>query len=226
MYLELSIILLLIIAIIITLVIFYAHRGGNNVKVSNPITRDELDSGDLLFVRYDNPLGYFMRLVSGSVWTHVSMVYRDPDYKLYVMETANYPRPAYKNSKTKHKGVLFIPIEEWYQLNKNRDIAVMKLSTPRNFDREKILFEFSKVCNKKLDTLSINWFRLIKSKKYEEYNSLEDNITCYELIIHLLQQSGIAEKDYAPMSYFPRHIINGEIPLLKGFEYSKLRQIK
>jgi hypothetical protein len=226
MFIELIIILLLLTAVIVILLISYAHKGGNNVKISNPVSRDEFDSGDLLFVRYDNPLGYFMRLVSGSIWTHVAMVYRDPEHKLYILETANYPGPAYKGSKTKHKGVLFMPIEEWFQLNKKRDIAVMKFNTPRDFDRDSILYEFSKVSDRKLDTISINWSRLLLSKKYEEYKNLQENITCYELIVHILQQINAVEKEYAPLSYFPKNIINGDLPFKKGFEYSKLRQIK
>jgi hypothetical protein len=226
MYLEIIFIIVLLVATIVILIIFYAHRGGNNVKVNNPITRDNFDTGDLLFVRYDNPLGYFMRLISGSVWTHVAMIYRDEKQNLYVMETANYPRPAYKDSKTKHKGVLFMPIEEWFQLNRKRDISIMKLTTPGDFDKDSLLFEFSKVSDRKLDTVGVSWSRLIFNKNYEEYKNLQYNITCYELVVHLLQQSDIVEKELAPMSYFPRNIINGDLPLKKGFSYSRLRQIK
>ncbi len=208
------------------LLLFYAHRGGNNIKITNPVNRDNLKTGDLIFVRYDNSLGYFMRLASGSIWTHVSMVYKDPENNLYIMETANYPGPAYKGSKTKHRGVLFMPIAEWMTFNKHRDMAVMKLETPESFDRDILLNEFSKVSHKNLDTLSITWARLLFKRKYKQYGNIKQNLTCYELIVHLLQQSGISSKEYMPLSYFPKDIINNKLSLNPGFKYGKIQKIE
>lgn len=226
MYLEIFILLLLLSIVVVALILFYAHRGSKNIKATNPVNRDDLRTGDLIFVRYDNSLGYFMRLISGSVWTHVSMVYRDPENNLYIMETANYPGPAYKGSTTKYRGVLFMPIAEWMQFNKHRDIAVMRLETPTEFDRDILLNEFSKVSHKNLDTLSVSWLRLGFKRKYKNYGNIRHNLTCYELIVHLLQQSEIVSKEYMPLSYFPKDIINQKLPLEKGFKYGNLQTIK
>jgi hypothetical protein len=226
MYLEIFIILLLLTIIIVALLLFYAHRGNNNIKITNPISRDDLNTGDLIFVRYDNSLGYFMRLISGSVWTHVSMVYRDPENNLYIMETANYPGPPYKGSTTKYKGVLFMPIAEWMTFNKHRDMGVMRLETPSDFDRNVLLSSFEKVSHKNLDTLGISWSRLLFKRKYKEYGNIRQNLTCYELIVHLLQQSEIAEKEYMPLSYFPRDLIKRKLNLRMGFNYRKLQKIE
>jgi hypothetical protein len=226
MYLEIFILLLLLTIIVVALILFYAHRGSKNIKITNPINRDDLKTGDLVFARYDNSLGYFMRVISGSIWTHVSMVYRDPNNNLYIIETANYPGPAYRGSTTKYKGVLFMPIAEWMQFNKHRDMAVMRLETPPDFNRDILLNEFSKVSHKNLDTISVSWLRLLVKRKYKDYGNIRQNLTCYELMVHLLQQSGIVEKEYMPLSYFPKDIINEKLPLKSGFSYKKLQSLK
>lgn len=172
----------------------------------------ELYTGDLLFVRYDNSLGYFMRFWSNSPWTHVAMVYRAPDGNIYIMETANY---------AKSRGVLFMPLEKWQKLNKNCDISIMYLFTPEGYDRNRLLESFHKVKHKELDTFGISWLRLLNKKPYEGLK-LDENITCYEMVVFLLQDAGIARKDFSPSSYFPKNIIGGELKLNDDFSFSKL----
>ena len=173
----------------------------------------ELYTGDLLFVRYDNSLGYFMRFWSNSPWTHVAMAYRAPDDKVYIMETANY---------NKSRGVLFMPLEKWQILNKNCDISVMHLFTPGNYDRNRLLESFNKIKDKNLDTFGISWLRLLNKKPYKDLKNNE-NITCYEMIVFLLQDAGIARKDLSPSSYFPKNLIQGNLKLNDDFSFSKLK---
>jgi hypothetical protein len=104
-------------------------------------------------------------------------------------------------------------------------MAVMRLETPENYDRDTLLNEFSKVSHKNLDTLSITWTRLLFKRKYKQYGNVRQNLTCYELIVHLLQQSNIVEKEYMPLSYFPKDIIREKLPMRQGFRYGKLQKL-
>ena len=209
-------ILILILLVIVVVFIILRVSTASNETVSKSISSSELNSGDLLFVSYKNVLGTFMKAWSVSKWTHVAMVYKSPEGELYVMETANYPDI---------KGVLFLPIAEWYRYNKNCEIAVKKLHKPEYFNDTKILEIFESLVDKKLDTFGTSWFRLLTKK---EYSTLEEkeNITCYELVIYILQEANIVKKEYSPSSYFPRDMTRNELPLHKHFNFSELLSFK
>lgn len=209
-------ILILILLIIVVVFIILRVSTASNETVTKSITSSELNTGDLLFVSYKNILGTFMKAWSVSKWTHVAMVYKAPDGEIYVMETANYPDI---------KGVLFLPIAEWYRYNKNCEIAVKKLHKPNYFDDSKIIEIFDRLVDKKLDTFGTSWFRLLSKKEYSDLAEAE-NITCYELVVYLLQEANIVKKEYSPSSYFPRDMARNELPLHKHFNFSDLLNFK
>ena len=208
------IILMLLIIVIVLAIVRISVSSKETVEKTMSISN--LGTGDLLFVSYKNSLGAFMKAWSMSKWTHIAMVYKAPDNELYVMETANYPDI---------KGVLFLPIAEWYRYNKNCEIAVKKLHKPKYFDDTKIINSFEKLVDKKLDTFGTSWLRLLTKKKYA---TLEDkqNITCYELVIHILQEIDVVKKEQSPSSYFPKNIVDNSLPLHKHFSFSEMFKLK
>ena len=209
--------ILIVSAIIIIVIVRLTSENSSDQNVLNKqIFSHQLKTGDILYVGYKNSLGKFMKVWSGSKWSHTAMVYRTPTDDLYVMETANYPD---------RKGVLFLPIAEWYRYNSKSDIAVSSLKTPEDFNRDSLLFKFSEVKDKKLDTFGISWLRLIANRPYESIANRQ-NITCYELIVHLLQESSIAEKSLSPSSYFPIDIIRGKLKLKDGFSYRPIEKFR
>jgi hypothetical protein len=208
--------IILILLIIVIVLAIVRISVASKETVEKTISSSSLKTGDILFVSYKNTLGTFMKAWSFSKWTHTAMVYKSPDEELYVMETANYPDI---------KGVLFLPIAEWYRYNKHCEIAVKKLHKPTHFDDTKVLQAFEKLVDKKLDTFGTSWLRLLTKK---EYASLEDkqNITCYELVIHLLQEMNVVKKEKSPSSYFPKDIVRNYLPLHKNFSFSELHKLK
>jgi hypothetical protein len=218
-------ILIIILILIFTFIILRITFASNEIAKGN-IDIEDLKTGDILFVEYNNSLGNLMRVWSGSKWTHIAMIYEDRNGDKYVMETANYPRPLYKDSYIKHKGVLFLTLNNWLKYNHKRNIAVLKLNTPEDFDTAIFLKRFEEVHNKQLDTFNIKWFRLLYKKSYvSKETTLNENITCYELIIYILQESGVAKKIYTPDSYFPNDLIENKIILNKGFYFDKLKKL-
>lgn len=119
-----------------------------------------LQTGDLVFVSYNNFLGYFIRGWLGSAWTHVGMIMKHEN-KLYVMETADYSsvksstsklaKNSFKYSLPKNNGLLVIPFETWKSLNKNHTITFKHLRTPKDFDRRILIREFLKIQESNLD---------------------------------------------------------------------------
>lgn len=209
-------IVMMVLVVIFILIVLYRLNNSDGCKIIDSIESSKLDTGDLLFVSYDNSLGSFMRVWSKSRWSHVAMVYKSSNSEIFVMETANYPDK---------KGVLFLPIGEWYRYNRKSEISTMKLNKPDIFNPDNVLKPFEYICNKRLDTFGISWLRLLGKKEYKK-NNLEQNITCYEMVIHLLQEANIVKKKYSPSSYFPIDIIEGRIEYHKDFSYDKLSKFK
>jgi len=205
--------IILIILIVIALIVVAVRIGtSEGPKTYLKVKSADLQTGDILFVSYTNSLGYFMKAWSHSRWTHTAMVYKSPDNKLYVMETANYPD---------RKGVHFLPIAEWYKYNKNCEIGVMRLRKPKTFDPNTILESFDRLSDKKLDTIGVSWLRLLTKKKYTGL-PLKENITCYEMVVHLLQDCNVVDCVYTPASYFPIDIIEHKLPMKEGFRYDRI----
>jgi len=183
----------------------------------------KLQTGDLVFSSYNNFLGYFMRGLTRSVWTHVGMIMKYKD-KLYVMETADYSKTVnkqkdkYKDMK-KYNGVIVVPFETWMSLNTNCKTSYLKLDTPVNWDRRKLIQEFLKIQESGLDTFGVGpsvWSKVLWKKQYQE-NKLPSNITCSEMIVKIYQNADIMKKIYCPGSYSTKDIIEKKLEMVEGF---------
>jgi hypothetical protein len=62
---------------------------------------------------------------------------------------------------------------------------------------------------------------------FGENNSSEFDylLTCHEVVISTLQDSGVLDKTYTPCSYLPNAIFNRDIPTLNGYEYLEPEEI-
>jgi hypothetical protein len=237
-YKVVSFILFFILLIFIFRVLF----AKNEIKNSNAksITFSELEpklqTGDLVFVSYKNTLGYFMRGWANSVWTHVGMIMRDGN-ELYVMETADYTSlKDIKDISLKQfnkKGIFVIPFEIWKSFNKHHSISCVPLETPmipEIWDRRKLILEFWKIQQSKLDEFGVGvsvWNKVLWKKKFDENENKEkQNITCFELIVKILQNANVAKKIYTPGSYYTGELANRKLELEDGFKFGKPYLIK
>lgn len=231
---------------ILLIFIFRVLFAKDEIKNSNAksITFSELEpklqTGDLVFVSYKNTLGYFMRGWANSVWTHVGMIMRDGD-NLYVMETADYsslePRDVLEPSKDvkdislkqfNKKGIFVIPFEIWKSFNKHHSISCLPLETPKIpeiWDRRKLILEFWKIQQSKLDEFGVGvsvWSKVLWKKKFDENETKEkQNITCFELIVKILQNANVAKKIYTPGSYYTGELAGRKLELEDGFKFGK-----
>jgi len=195
----------------------------------------KLQTGDLVFVSYNNSLGYFMRGLTGSIWTHVGMIMRYKD-KLYVMESADYSavwkddkkikNNGIKNNGIKNNGILVIPFEKWKSLNSKMNMAYVKLETPLNWDRRLLIQEFLKIQESNLDTFSVGtkvWSKVLsntllwKSRYNQNEFKTPSNITCSEMIIKIYQNAGVMKKIYSPGAYSTSDIAERKIEMIQGF---------
>jgi hypothetical protein len=235
-YKIVSFVLFSILFIFILRVVFAKNeiKQANAKSISFPELETKLQTGDLVFVSYHNSLGYFMRGWANSVWTHVGMIMRDGD-ELYVMETADYsslePRYDVENKKEislkqfNKKGIFVIPFEIWKSFNKHHPISYIPLETPQFWDRRKLILEFWKIQQSKLDEFGVGvdvWSKVLWKKKFENQDSKEkQNITCFELIVKLLQNTNVAKKIYTPGSYYTGELAGRKLELEDGFKFGK-----
>lgn len=220
----------LLVIVVVILITFFLRM----LTASDPVSyrnlgmykaESEMQTGDLVYVSYNNLLGYFMRGITGSVWTHVGMIMRDEE-DLYVLETAEYNSIDPKKSKNfKSKGILVVPWDTWKSLNKNHNIAYMQFSTPEDWNRSNLVKQFLEIQKKKLDDFSVGpsvWWKVLKRQKFSSKNINEKrNITCFELIVRLYQESGAAKKIYTPGSYNTGRLIEKKLELNEGFKFKK-----
>jgi len=183
-----------------------------------------MQTGDLVFVSYQNLFGYFMRGITNSVWTHVGMIMRDGD-ELYVLETADYSSVNLKPNKDfKSNGILVLPWEDWKSLNKHHSISLMKINTPKDWDNRKLVREFLQVQNKNLDTFSTGpsvWWKALRKQRFYDTRNEKRNITCSELVVRIYQESDVSKKIYTPGSYNTGNLIERNLELNEGFKFEK-----
>ena len=219
-------IILILILIIICIFIYRLITAKNEVGTKKKLYRDieeKIETGDLIFASYSNLFGYFMRGWTHSKWTHVGMILRSGN-ELYVMETADYSSSIHRDKLTKQSGIMVIPLNIWRLLHRNQQISYMKLHTPKDWNRGSLATEFLHLQEQALDSFSVGpsvWMNLLWRQRYKSSFQIKDrNITCFELVVQLLQATNVAQKIYTPSSYYTHQILNRELPLNPGFSFS------
>jgi hypothetical protein len=216
----------LILILFVLIKTFFAENVVSR-SIDKKTLHENFETGDLVFVNYNNPFGYFMRGWTNSVWTHVGMIMKSEE-GIFVLETSDYSRDGIKTKLKKEKGILVVPFDEWMNLNKNHMKAYSSLKVPKSYDRNNILLAFLKIQEKNLDGFSVGpdvWSKVLFKLPYEYSDNVNRNITCFELIIKVYQDSNVMKKVYTPGSYYTSDIIKRELDFCDGFSLVKAKYI-
>ena len=179
-------------------------------KITEDIDIHTLRTGDVLGVGYTHPFGWFVKAWSGSVWSHTGIVWKNPeDGQVYVLEAAMYHEP--------YRGVFKIPILDWIRINRKSYIGLARLKGPP-IDPVKLIQVFEeRKKHVELEGYNWRWYRLLfKTPFYEETRK---RYTCYEIVVVLLQDIGVIKKLYTCSSYWPWHVMTGNIHTTKGYKF-------
>ena len=224
----LIILIVLIIGLLIAIItrIIVSHNESKSIEISSVKDFNDLKSGDLVFVSYKNLLGKSIRVLSASEYSHIGMIYKNDD-KLYVLEIADYrdTEVSPKSPEQISNGALKISYEKWLKLNKHHDIYIRKLEDETYESKgikNKISNEFIKLQKYKQQKLTdilelkrLMFFEAYDEKKIEKL----EKITCIELVVMLLQNLELLEKDAMPSSYYPCDLAGDNI--LKNYSVMK-----
>ena len=177
----LSLILCLILVLLI-LLIFRLVSTEKSIKSKNV---ESLKSGDLVLVKYDNLLGKAVKLWSGSNWTHIGIIYIDPDTnQTYVLEAANY------NDKSLPKGIIQIPLKTWQNLNQHYTIKY--ISNSKIIDSYQLKDIFDTYIGYKLYKVDsiFKWKRLFFPTQIQT-----KELTCTEFVASVFKQLNLLPND-------------------------------
>lgn len=203
--------IIVIISLLIFLIASFRATARNDLpKTTEDININTLRTGDVLGVGYTHPFGWFVKAWSGSMWSHTGIVWKDPqDNQIYVLEAAMYHDP--------YKGVFRIPILDWLRINRKSYIGLARLKG-KSLDPVALIQAFEeRKKHVELEGYNWRWYRLLFRTPYHE--ETRKRYTCYEIVVIILQDVGVVRKLYTCSSYWPYHVMKGQIHTTKGYSY-------
>lgn len=180
--------------LIIVILIFIRITLYNETKNINSFDSKilELDNGDLIFASYNNVLGKIVKVWSGSKWTHVGMIFKNPDNgNLSVLEVAEYNNPNFE------KGVIEVPLNSWLKMNKDFEIGYRKMNIKTTSYELYDLFE--KYQGNKLYKISVNPNKIkgfiFPSLRTKDIKDLTD-LSCVDFTVLMLKDLKLIKRSY------------------------------
>jgi hypothetical protein len=180
--------------LIIVILIFIRITLYNETKNINSFDSKilDLDNGDLIFASYNNVLGKIVKVWSGSKWTHIGMIFKNPDNgNLSVLEVAEYNNPNFE------KGVIEVPLNAWLKMNKDFEIGYRKMNIKTTSCELYDLFE--KYQGNKLYKLSVNPNRIkefiFPSHRTRDIKDLA-NLSCVDFTVLMLKDLKLIKRSH------------------------------
>jgi hypothetical protein len=179
--------LLFCLFIVLSILLLFQWNTSKEIVSDKIYNEDflELDTGDLVFVAYNNLLGKASKLWNGSKWTHVGIAYRNANDQLSILEVAEYNNPNFE------KGVIQVPIKSWLEMNKHCEITYKK--NFKDINPEDLYTLFLKYKDKKLHKFGVN------PQKWKKYlfplHEDKTSLSCNEFVCKILEDLNFIPKD-------------------------------
>jgi len=213
MYVNLSIYIYT--AILVLSFLLYAKYLWTKDKIykipTKNLYRDNIKTGDILLLDWQRYNNIFISSLFGNSFMHPSIALWEED-DLYMIELINY------FDDVKYKGLIKVPFNKWYRINKKALILHNKLTIKdengtnkhvRKDLRDKIN-NFYHEYKGRVGTpagLRKDWIRFwYPGEKYQKIEKF-DSIICTEIISFMLKETGVVEKDKSIESYTPDNFI-------------------
>lgn len=217
--------------LILSLFLFYRYLKIKNIQFDIPtrnLYRDDIKTGDIFLVDWQRVNNIFLASLFSNSFMHPAIALWDKG-DLFMIELINY------FDDDNYKGLIKIPFNKWYRINKKGLILYNKLKIAKDSKQkreeiaEKIL-NFYTEYKGKMGTpngLSWDWTRFwFPQKDYQPLVKF-DNIICTEVIAMLIKEVGIAKKDKSVENYMPDSFIGmRDFALEKGYSYKNNYLVK
>lgn len=181
---------------------------------------DKCNTGDLILYSSNNWISYFIEYFTGSQFSHISMIVKDPIYikpelkGIYVLESGYEPNPDPEDNKIKY-GVQLTPIEEvieQYKDGKSGKLYYRQLNCLRSkIFNEQIIKVHKQVHNKPYDINILDWIKA--GLKIHLGNERKTNeFWCSALIAYIYHQLGFLNTDIKWTIISPKQFSQEEDP--------------
>ena len=167
-------------------------------------------TGDCVFVSYRSLRGKLVKVFTGSMWSHMGMIYKKADGSAFVIEAVFYDYDQH--------GVLQTPLYEWLHYNRKRTLAWLPKLGPAIPDSE-VDRVFDLVKDADMDTFVINWLKAVVNRQYHPEHKTE--FYCSELVATLFQELNVIKKELMPSSYSPKSFMLRKIPCYMNHEFDE-----
>ena len=190
----------------------------DSINIEQLLNRCE--TGDLILYSSNSWIFYFIEYFTGSQFSHISMIIKDPKYidpslkGLYIIESGYEPKPDPENNKIKY-GVQLTPISEvidQYKDGKMGNLYYRKLNCLRSNNFNQKIKEIHKsVHDKPYDLNILDWLKA--DLKFKIGNERKTNeFWCSALIGYIYHQLGFLNTDIKWTIITPKEFSYNEDP--------------
>lgn len=171
---------------------------------------DRLRTGDIVGTGNLTIDGWVVNTLTGSLWTHTGVIWRDTDDKVYVIEITKF-------SKDRELGLVKVPFSAWYYKHrKDRRCHVRLVGEP--IDSDVFMEHFKEYEGKRTHIVKLGWYRYFVPSIFR---AKRKNYTCFEMTLHLLKKIGVVKGDIEENNYYGGDIVWGRIPTVNGYRYQE-----
>lgn len=172
---------------------------------SRNVILEQLDTGDLLFVRYHSKHGYLIRAGTGDVWSHTALVCKHPyTTEISIIEMADYTEYSHDNVEGLC-GLCIVPLQQWLELNEDRLCGYRRCKHRPTFQQIQRAINGHNATQLDMDLR--NWAKTLvwlKSNSDEPPN--KTHYFCSEFIAMILQKLGLLDSEYSASCYSPARL--------------------
>jgi len=203
---------------------------ADNISKSDIL--QQCKTGDLIAASCEGGIGAVIRIFTGSLWSHVGIVYRAPSANTEGTEgTGGGPVHVIEINPARSHGSPYpkMPrIEQWFETFKARKLVYIKHASGPDVCSADVMSIFNQTKEARFDTLMLNWCAAIFVNSYREQSAeylANKRYFCSEYISHYLHELGIIRKEKRASFYSPHLVVHRKLPFQNGHSYAPFKLI-
>lgn len=166
-------------------------------------------TGDLLVVAYGSKRAKLVKVFTGSMWTHCSILLVEKDKPIRVMEVAHYGEDR--------TGLVLTDIDEWFARHKYCILGYRPYHGSL-LTKNKIDTYIDENMGIQADMNVVSWLKSMCKFSYQ--TTKKHRYYCSEFIVSFLQTMKIMKKKYDAAGYKPWELLYGNLPLREKGAYN------
>ena len=172
-------------------------------------------TGDIIVVAYGSKRAKLVKVFTGSMWTHCSILLVEENKPMRVIEVAHYGEDR--------TGLVITDLEEWLKRHKYCILGYRPYHGSR-LNKSRIDTYIEENEGIRADMNVVSWLKTMYKFSYK--TTKKKRFYCSEFVVSFLQDMGIMRKKYDASGYKPWELLYGDIPLREKGAYTYSYLIK